>query len=78
VTKRSPRHAASVEPLGRLLLLEPGDGLGCFGSRREDGFRVVLQELEPVREVLRVIGARILRDAKLGAQEGRADLGDLS
>lgn len=29
-----------------------------------------------MREVLRVIGARILRDAKLGAQEGRADLGD--
>jgi hypothetical protein len=44
-------------------------------GRGEYRLGIVLQELQPVREILRVVGAHILRDAKLGAQEGGADPG---
>jgi len=53
-----------------LLGFQPGDGLRGFGCGGEDGFRVVLEELQPVGEILRVIGARVLRNAKLGAEKG--------
>ncbi len=55
---------------------EVSDGLGRLGGGGEDGAGVVLQELEPLREVLRMVGADILRDAKLGTEERAADLGD--
>jgi hypothetical protein len=45
-------------------------------GRREYRLGVALQELQPADEVLRVVGTHILRDAKLGAQKGGADLGD--
>lgn len=62
----------------RLQALEVGDGFGGLGRGGEDGAVVVLDELEPVGEVVRMIRPRVLRDAELGAQERGADLGDLS
>src|SRR5690606_5544708 len=50
-------------------------GLRRASGSGEDGPGVVLQYLEPVRKVLRMVGAHLLGDVKLAAQEGRADLG---
>lgn len=66
-------------PLRRELeTLQVGDRLGRLGGCREDGAAVVLQQYEPVGEVLRMVGADILRDAKLSTEERAADLRDLS
>jgi len=61
-----------------LLLLQPSYGLAGLGRSSEDRLGVVFQKLKPVGYVLRMVCARVLRDAKFSAQEGRADLGDLS
>ena len=47
-----------------------------MGCGAEDGALVVLQNLEPVLDIGRMIGARLRRQGKIGAQEGRAKLGD--
>lgn len=50
--------------------------LGGFCRSREDGAGVALHEIKPLREILRMVGPRLLRDAKFRAEERRADLGD--
>lgn len=56
---------------------EVGHGFGRLGGGREDGAAVVLQEPEPLREVLCMIGAGcFFRDAKLGTEESGTDFGD--
>jgi hypothetical protein len=62
--------------------LQERNGLGRLRGRSEDGAAVVLQQLEPLRQVLRMIGARILRDTMRpvgrslrAARSGAADLG---
>jgi len=61
---------------GRLQALEIGDGLGRLGGSSEDGAAVVLQQLQPIRKILRVVSADILRNAEFAAQEGRTDFRD--
>lgn len=64
------KRGAESHSLGRELQpLQIRDCLGCLGSRRKDGATVVLHQLEPLGEVLRMIGACVLRDAKFAAQE---------
>lgn len=48
---------------------EPVGGFRCFGSRGEDRFLVVLEDFEPMRDVLSMVGARFLRDAEIAAWE---------
>ena len=52
--------------LGRLKVLEVGDGFAGLGGCREDGAVVVLQQREPVRQILGMIGPRVLGDGELG------------
>jgi hypothetical protein len=61
-----------------LLLLQPSYGLTGLSRSGEDGLGVIFQKLKPVGDVLRMVGARVLRDAKLRAQERRADFCNLS
>ena len=59
---------------------EPPNRCG-FGSLRcggEDGLLVGLHHGEPMVEILRVIGARRIADAKIGAQERCAKFRNLS
>lgn len=63
---------------GRLEGLQVGDGLRGPGGGGEDCLRVVLQDLQPVGEVLRVIGTRVLSDGELSAEECGPNFGDLS
>lgn len=55
---------------GRLQALEIRDRFGRLRGRGEDSAGIVLHQLQPLREILRMVGARVLRDAKLCAQEG--------
>lgn len=55
---------------GRLQSLQKRNSLRRLRGGREDGAAIVLHEPQPLRQVLRMIGAGILRDAKLRAQEG--------
>lgn len=67
--------------MGHLLGLEGhqvADGFRSLGGRREDGFLVLLHDLEPMREVLRVVLARLGADAEFRAEVGRSQLSDLS
>lgn len=51
--------------------LEVSHRLRCPGGGGEDGAAVGLHEREPLREILRMIGARCaFSDAELGAQKG--------
>ncbi len=47
-----------------------------IGRRPEDGLLVRLQDVEPMRQVLGMVGARLVGYLKIGAQEGRAQFGD--
>src|ERR1700730_16975047 len=62
--------------LGRLQALEIGHGFAGLGGGGEDGAVVLLQELQPMREVLRMVGTHILGDGELGAQEGAGNFSD--
>jgi hypothetical protein len=58
--------------------LHPGEirrGLGGFRRGGEDRFFVFLHDHQPMGEILRVIGAGLVRDLKIGTQEGGAQLG---
>ena len=48
------------------------------GLRRggEDGLSIGLQNAQPAVEILRMIGARRVGDAKIGAKKSRAEFGD--
>ena len=48
----------------------------CLRSGSEDRALVALQDAEPVREIVGVIGHGFRRDAKISAQERRAHFGD--
>lgn len=63
---------------GRLEGLQVGDGLRGPGGGGEDRFRIVLEEGDPIRDVLRVIGTRVLSDAELSAEECGPNFRDLS
>jgi hypothetical protein len=67
------RLSAGRLRFGRLEALEIGDDFAGLGGRGEDGAIVVLQQFEPVRQVLRMIGPRVLGDGELGAEEGAGD-----
>lgn len=60
----------SGSPLSGLQLLQISNSFRRLRGSREDRTAIVLHQLEPLREVLRMIGARVLRDPKLCAQEG--------
>ena len=62
--------------LGRLQALEVGHGLAGLGGGGEDGAVVFLQQLQPMRQILRMIGPHVLGDGELGAQEGAGNFGD--
>jgi hypothetical protein len=51
-------------------------GFGRLGGSGEQRPLIAVQEREPLRKVLRVVGPRFLRDRELRAQERGADLGD--
>lgn len=55
--------------------LEERAGFGRPGRSGKDCFRIVFQQLQPVRQILGMIRAQLRGDLKLGAQERRADLG---
>jgi hypothetical protein len=57
---------------------EERGGLGRFGCGGEDRLLVGLQDGKPGCEILRVIRARLVGDAKIGAEECCSDFGDLS
>ncbi len=66
---------------GCLRALKSGEergGLGCLGCGGEDRLLVGLQDGQPGREILRVIRARLVGDAKIGAEESGSEFGDLS
>jgi len=56
-----------------LRYIAASDAFGGCGEKRP---LIALQEREPPRKVLRVVGPRFLRDPKLRAQQRGADLGD--
>jgi hypothetical protein len=59
--------------------LEIVDGLDGLGGPRgggEDHLGIGLKQLQPVAKVVRMIGAYVLADAKLGAEKRGADLRD--
>ena len=64
---------------GRSRALQAGEKRHGFGSLRrggEDRLLVGLHHGEPMVEILRVIGARRVGDAKIGAQERGAEFRD--
>ena len=61
-------------------MLESRQGRGgfrCFGSGGEDRLFVGLQHGQRGRETLRMIGAGIVGEAQIGAEEGSSEFGDL-
>ncbi len=71
------RRARGRGASGRLCALksrEERGGLGRLRSGGEDRFLVGLQDGKPGREILRVIRARLVSDAKIGAVEGGSEL----
>ena len=62
--------------VGRLQAFQIVDGLAGLGCGGEDRLAVRFHQLEPLRQVLGVVWAHVLRDAKLGAERGGDDLGD--
>jgi hypothetical protein len=55
---------------------EERGGLGCLRSGGEDRLLVGLQDGKPGGEILRVIHARLVGDAKIGAEESGSEFGD--
>ena len=55
---------------------EERGGLGRLGCGGEDRLLVGLQDRKPGREILRVIRARLVGDAKIGAEESGSELPD--
>lgn len=53
--------------------LEVRSCFGGLGGRRENRLGIGLQKRQPLREILRVVGPRFLRDLQLCAQERCAD-----
>jgi hypothetical protein len=51
-------------------------GLGCLRCGGENRLLVGLQNGNPVVEILRMVGARLVGDAEVGAQERSPELGD--
>src|SRR5271163_4983921 len=76
---RRRRKGAAVKRAGgsRLLRIrqKPG-GLRRFRRGREDRLLVGLQDRKPCREILRVILARYVGDAEIGAQERGSEFCD--
>lgn len=59
-----------------LLAVKPFDGtVGC-GSSGEDGLLVALHDLEPVRDVVRVVVTQGRRHAQVDTEERGPELGD--
>jgi hypothetical protein len=48
----------------------------CVGSGAKDGPLIVLQDLEPVRDIGRMVLTRLQGQLKIGGQECCAQLGD--
>ena len=70
--KRGRRQAA---PCRAASALQPGEirgGLGGFRRGGEDRFLVFLHDRQPMSEILRMIGARLVGDLKIGTEEGGA------
>ena len=59
-----------------LQALEIVDRLSGLRGGCKDRPAVRLHQVEPLHEILRMVGPHILRDAKLGAECGSDDLGD--
>jgi hypothetical protein len=55
---------------------EKRGGFGCLGCGGEDRVLVGLQHGPPGREILGVIGAGIVCDAEIGAEEGGSEFGN--
>ena len=45
-----------------------------IGRRSKDGFLVGLQDVEPMRQVLRMVRTWLVGNLMIGAQEGRTEL----
>ena len=67
------KRAGGSRPLKRR---EKRRGFGSLGSGGKDRLLVSLQHAQPRVEILRVIGARRIGDAKIGAEERSAKFGD--
>lgn len=63
---------------GRLQAVEKADGLLRLGGGGKDGARIGFHDAKPMVDVAGMIGMRLDGDAEARAQEGGADLGDLS
>jgi hypothetical protein len=57
---------------------EERGGLGRLGCGGEDRLLVGFQDGQAGREILRVIRARLVGDAEIGAKESGSEFGDLS
>jgi hypothetical protein len=76
---RSKRQAKKKAPDRAALALEPGEirrSLGGFRRGGEDCFLVFLHDRQPVSEILRVIGARLVGDPKISTEEGGTQFRD--
>ena len=70
------RATSRCERLRALKSREERGGLGRLGCGGEDRLLVGLQDGKPGREILRVIRARLVGDAKIGAEESGSEFGD--
>lgn len=64
--------------LGVRQLMKIGNGAFGMGGGLHDGARVVLQHLDPARDVAGMIGARLDAKPKVGGKESGAHFGDIS
>lgn len=60
----------------RLKGFEIGDGFGGLRGSMEERALVSLEQCQPAGEILGMIGRRLVGDMQLGAEEGRAQIGD--
>lgn len=77
ITDRAPIARRPRTPSrSALLRLEPCHSLTRLGGGGEDGFGIILQELQPIGNVLRVVRAGVLSDAGFGTEHRGTDFGD--
>jgi hypothetical protein len=57
---------------------EERGGFGCLGCGGEDRLLVGFDDAEPGRQILRMIGAGLVTDPKIGTEECGPEFGDLS
>ena len=71
-----PRRNSGKSCSCRLQSRQECGGFGCLGCGGEDRLLVGFEDGKPGREILRVIGAGLVGDLKIGAEEDGSEFGD--